>query len=159
MAFVTAREYVLSPLTRVSSSRRCSSNTRFVRFIHTVYSPAPGTAGVLAGPPGRRAAHRPLVRPHPRVPRPPQGGGRRSCQARHLRDHDLLAAPLLGASVSGGLPGTSREDGRPDRGGCRRGAEADRSQAARRGEDPCAAPLDPSRAGEEVAVPAPPCGK
>src|SRR5947209_12821251 len=60
MAFVTAREYVLSPLTRVSSSRRCSSNTRFVRFIDTAYSHAPGTAGVLAGPRGRRAAHRPL---------------------------------------------------------------------------------------------------
>jgi hypothetical protein len=34
---VTAREYVLSPLTRVSSSRSCSSNTRFVRFMRTVY--------------------------------------------------------------------------------------------------------------------------
>src|SRR4051794_16299404 len=41
MAFVTAREYVLSPLTRVSSSRRCSPNTRFVRFIHTQYTPVP----------------------------------------------------------------------------------------------------------------------
>src|SRR5215216_7788568 len=35
MAFVTAREYVLSPLTRVSSSRSRSSNTRFVRFMRT----------------------------------------------------------------------------------------------------------------------------
>src|SRR5215217_2917992 len=35
MAFVTAREYVLSPLTRVSSSRSRSSTTRFVRFTPT----------------------------------------------------------------------------------------------------------------------------
>src|SRR3954449_3801501 len=66
---------------------------------------------------------------------------------------------LLEAPVSGGLSGAGREDGPGDRRGGRRETKADGSPPSRRGEDPGPAPLDASRAGEEVAVAAPPRGE
>src|SRR3954451_551824 len=57
------------------------------------------------------------------------------------------------------LPEAGREDEPGDRRGSRRETEADRSPSARCGEDPGPAPLDASRAGEEVTGAAPPRGE
>jgi hypothetical protein len=74
---------------------------------------------------GRRAPDRHLIRPHPGISGPPQGGGRRPSPLRHTGNRDLLTPPLLAAPLSRSVPATRRQQGRRGRAGRRRGEEAD----------------------------------